>query len=260
MNIERFINFIISVQHDFSKIHYDSIDSTNEEAKRLIQKEQIKNSAILIADTQTQGKTTKANKTWYSPIGNLYMTYVYKVNDLNHLTKISSVVSVAILKTIQYFSISYDLKTINVKIKWPNDILINDKKLSGILIEIEKFKGETFAIIGTGINILKTPTLNSGNMATSLLDEGFYLSVNKFIKIYTRILKKLLNNLNDKTFVEIRNTILKHSYKIGENIKILMQDGKKISGKFVHIDKRGALILETKEGNMLQIISGSIID
>ena len=69
----------------------------------------------------------------------------------------------------------------------------------------------------------------------------------------------MLNKLDDQSFLEIRKTILQYSYKIGENIKIMTSDGKKLSGKFAHIDKRGALILETKKGDMIQVMSGSII-
>lgn len=258
--INNFLKIIKSVCCENSILHYDSIDSTNEEAKRLIQDKKVKDSLIIIADTQTSGRTTKVDKVWNSPVGNLYMTYIYKVNNANLLTKISSVVSVAILKTIQYFSISFDLKTIDVKIKWPNDILINDKKLSGILVEVEKFEKDTFAIIGTGINILKAPILNGADRnATCLLDEGLYLTVHKFAKVYSKILKSMLNNLSEKDFLEIREIILKHSYKIGENIKVITGNGKKIHGKFIRIDKRGALILETKQGDMIQIVSGSIV-
>jgi len=259
MFLKKVVNYIKSVHYDKGVIHYDSLDSTNEEAKRLIQTGSIERSAIIIADTQTSGKTTKINKIWNSPIGNLYTSYIYKIDNVNYLTKISSLVSVAILRTIQYFSVSCDLKTVDIKIKWPNDILINEKKLSGILIEVEKFKKDTFVIIGTGVNILKAPKINDGRSATSLIDEGFYLNVHKFAKIYNNILKRMLNKLDDQSFLEIRKTILQYSYKIGENIKIMTSDGKKLSGKFAHIDKRGALILETKKGDMIQVMSGSII-
>ncbi|MDR2933726.1 MAG: biotin--[acetyl-CoA-carboxylase] ligase [Rickettsiales bacterium] len=247
---------------DFSIIQYDIIDSTNEQAKRLIATGAVRDSAVIVADQQSAGRTTKFNHEWKSPTGNAYVSYVYKTDAkaLKNLTEISTVTSAAILKTIQYFAMSSDIKSINAKIKWPNDVLINEKKLSGVLIETEKVAGENFVIIGAGINVLNAPELSSGRMATCLKDEGIYVQPQRFARVYARFLRKLLQKLTDGKFEGIRDFVLSQSYRIGEQITIITKDGHKISGRFAHVDKHGVMILETKTGEMERIVSGKIID
>lgn len=240
--------------------HYTVLDSTNDHAKRLINASIVKKSAVLIADVQTNGKTTKHNKVWQSQEGNLYITFIYKIqsHSLKNMTVLSSVVSAAILKTIYYFAVSQDIKLTNAYIKWPNDVFINHKKVSGVLIETEEFNNNNYVIIGSGINILLTPILNDGKFATSLFDEGIIVSPEKFAKVYIRYLKELLElSLNDK-YEYVRDYVVKHSYKINEYITIKTKDNTRISGKFVHIDKKGAMILETKEGELKRIVSGRL--
>ena len=123
---------------------YDEIDSTNDEAKRI---EGIKDFHIFITEKQTKGRGRHGKK-WSSPnSGNIYMTISTSQNtsQMNPVSLISGLIcKKAIYKLIRNPSIM---------LKWPNDILFNDKKIGGILVETEINKENIKTIIGIGINL-----------------------------------------------------------------------------------------------------------
>ena len=126
------------------KFTYKKVMSTNDVAIRKIRSgiEQ----GIIITNEQKKGRGRFGNK-WISLKGNLFTTIFYKVNSNYNLKKITQKNCLLIFKT---------LKTVikkNISIKYPNDILINSKKICGILQEIIKYNNKYFIIVGIGINI-----------------------------------------------------------------------------------------------------------
>ena len=104
---------------------YQELTSTNDELKLMTD---FSDNVVIVAQSQTKGRGRRAN-IWNSPLGNLYFSYNQEL-ELKDLSKIVYITSLSLAKTIQ--EISPDL---DIKIKWPNDIMINNSKVSGILIE-----------------------------------------------------------------------------------------------------------------------------
>ena len=129
---------------DRLNIHiFDEIDSTNDEAKRI---NLTKDFHIIISEQQHKGRG-RLGKNWSSPdLGNIYMT-ICTEKDLSYMP-LSLVIGVICKKGIEKLTNNNE-----IKLKWPNDILHNNKKVGGILIEKEIFKGSTRTIIGIGINL-----------------------------------------------------------------------------------------------------------
>ena len=120
----------------------DTVNSTNTFAK---DKKLLKNFLIVISEEQTAGRG-RQGKQWYSPdSGNIYMTIKFK--DKND-APLSLIIGLLISESMDYVS----GKKINAGLKWPNDLLINNKKICGILIESEIVNDEIEFIIGIGIN------------------------------------------------------------------------------------------------------------
>ncbi len=112
-------------------IFHEVIDSTNLEAKRLIENDKINKATWIIANRQTSGKGRNNNK-WVSEVGNFYGSYVLPINLVHRkIPFISCITSLSVYDAIKNFLPNNAL----LKIKWPNDILYNDAKLAGILIE-----------------------------------------------------------------------------------------------------------------------------
>ncbi|MBR1544433.1 MAG: biotin--[Alphaproteobacteria bacterium] len=218
---------------DFEFIHFESIDSTNNYAKTLC-KSGVKNK-VIIADTQTNGRTTK-KQGWISPKGNLYFSILLPLDDEKILPEYSFISALAIVESINELnSISENV----VKIKWPNDVLLNKQKLCGILIE----KEDDCVIIGIGVNIIYSPAPELTRYpTTNLLKNGINVDVKTLAEL---ILKNLVSNINirlEKGFDEIISKIVPYMYKFNDTIYISVNN-QTLVGKFYGIDKSGALLL-----------------
>ena len=127
-------------------IHFDDIDSTNIKAKELAQKN-IEDGSIIIAEKQTLG-SGRFNRKWVSPNGGLWFTLVLRPTiPPTEAPKITQIAAASIYKTLMDFNI-------NTTIKWPNDILLNNKKLCGILAEMKcDMDSVHYLTLGIGMNI-----------------------------------------------------------------------------------------------------------
>ena len=165
------------------KFTYKKVMSTNDVAIRKIRSgiEQ----GIIITNEQKKGRGRFGNK-WISLKGNLFTTIFYKVNSNYNLKKITQKNCLLIFKT---------LKTVikkNISIKYPYDILINSKKICGILQEIIKYNNKHFIIVGIGINIVGSPKINK--YQTTYLNKHLNRNVSKY-KIFFKIKKIFENNI-----------------------------------------------------------------
>lgn len=175
-------------------IKLNAIDSTNSYLRRLSNEEYLEDYTIVTAEYQTQGKG-QMGTVWSSESSRNLIFSVFKDTtkfQLEHPFLISMVTSLAVIKALQSFSIS------RLSIKWPNDILSEDKKICGILIEnVIKQQSLGNTIIGVGLNVNQTEFINlpkasslkliTGNVYD--LEEVLY-EVIKSLKYYFGILKK----------------------------------------------------------------------
>jgi len=141
------------------KYLYKKVESTNNVALRLIK--QGNQRGIILSDQQTKGKGQRKNK-WISIKGNLFLSVFFEISKKISLSKIINL-NLKIIKKIIY-------KKINslILIKKPNDILINKKKVCGILQETIFREGRKYLIVGIGINVSNSPQIN--NYPTTFLN------------------------------------------------------------------------------------------
>ena len=136
------------------KFNFTTIKSTNDIAIRVIRNSNIK-SGIVIAEKQINGRGQYGKK-WISYKGNLFVSIFFSINkiklSLKNLTKVNCLL---VKKIISEF---YKGK---ILIKSPNDLMINKKKIAGILQETISRSDETFIIIGIGINLIKSPKIKT---------------------------------------------------------------------------------------------------
>ena len=132
------------------KFYYKKIKSTNNIALMHINKGYEK--GIILAEFQTKGKGQKGNK-WISFSGNLFMSVFFVIGNKISLNKITKINCLIVQKCLQKFT---DFKVV---VKKPNDILINQQKISGILQETIFKNKKKFLIVGIGINVNKRPKI-----------------------------------------------------------------------------------------------------
>ena len=172
------------------KFEFKKVLSTNKTAIRIIKQTKL-NNGMIISDIQTKGKGQYGKK-WISYKGNFFVSIFFKFNriklSLNQMTKINCLL---VKKLLSFYCKK------KIKIKLPNDLLIDQKKISGILQEIYEKNNTTYMIIGIGINLIKNPIIK--DYPTTNLSYFTKLKINrnklvtKLKNIYENFLPKLYN-------------------------------------------------------------------
>lgn len=146
-------------------LHFEETDSTNARARELAD-QGAPEGTLVVAERQTQGRGRKG-RIWFSPPGaGIYASLILRPSIPPHeATRITFVTAVAAAEALLH------LTDLNVRIKWPNDILVNGKKVAGILTEISTERGAVdYAVVGLGMNV-NTPGFpdDISERATSIL-------------------------------------------------------------------------------------------
>ena len=167
----------------FKKFFYKKVNSTNDLAIKKIKVGIVK--GIIIADYQKKGRGQQGKK-WLSFKGNIFMTIFFKIKENINLKKIT-ILNCKIIKKVLF---QYIKKTITIKP--PNDLLVDKKKICGILQEIKFNQKHKFIIIGIGINLIKNPIIKNYPTTNILKETG--LKVRRF-SLIKKIEKNYIKNL-----------------------------------------------------------------
>ena len=148
----------------FEIFKFDRATSTNDVAIGLIKNKQKKVGCVYV-DIQTKGRGTHGRE-WVSQKGNLFASIFFSLEkNYPPFNEFSIINPIIISDVIKHFCNK------NIKLKFPNDIFVNGKKICGILQEVITSKDKNFLIIGIGINIVSNPNINKDYKATNLLLE-----------------------------------------------------------------------------------------
>jgi len=216
------------------------VDSTNEYIKQML--EASPEGTVVLADVQTAGRG-RMGRNWYSPEGGLWMSVLLDHCD-NCLMPIAA--GVAICEAFR----TYDIR---LNIKWPNDILLNRKKVAGILIEIVNGR----AILGMGIN------LNVTHFPDELKERASSIFMETKKHLNTQTLYEHLRLATDKYYSllkedKIDDLLVKwreHTIMLGQDVRIELPE-RVIVGKVLDIDRQGALIVMRADYSVEHIIAG----
>ena len=152
------------------KYKFNFVTSTNDKALSIIKKKK-KTSGIILANNQSKGRG-RYGKRWISYKGNLFMSVFFNLDKFKLTTNRLSKLNLAIIKKVLK---KYCKK--KIQIKYPNDILIEKKKICGILQETLTLKKSNFLIVGIGINLVKNPKINE--YPTTCLTKSTDYSINR---------------------------------------------------------------------------------
>ena len=235
-------------------IYYEKITSTNDIAKEILKKVNSQmNNFLVLSNCQTNGRG-KGDAYYFSPaeVG-IYMSLVL-IKPTYDLRLISIVTSLAISNTLSTFVDA------SVKIKWPNDIILNHKKICGILTELSaEMERVNYIVMGIGINVktLEFPE-EIKEKATSLYKEGYKLSrvdiVRQFCIEFEKLYKAYILDGNKDSTLEICK---KYSAIIGNHV-YLIKNNKKELVECIDINENGNLIIKENNGEIKEILSGEV--
>jgi BirA family transcriptional regulator, biotin operon repressor / biotin---[acetyl-CoA-carboxylase] ligase len=217
----------------------DSVGSTNQEAMRLA-RDGDPGGLWLVAREQLQGRGRRG-RTWSSPPGNLYASLMLiDAAPSEHLPELGFVAGLALLEALRTF-FGNDPR---LRIKWPNDILFDGAKLSGILLESSLLpSGRTACVAGFGVNCRSHPA-RLPYPATDLAAIGAACDAPEDVlpRLSDAMEEMLQVWASGSGFAEIRSRWLKSALGIGQPIRVALGTTT-LSGVFETIDSRGRLIL-----------------
>lgn len=233
-------------------VFLESIDSTNDHAKKIASK--APDGTLVLADEQTKGKG-RMDRAWSSQKGEgVWMSLVLKPNIAPHRASVITLIAgAAVARALERFGA-------DAKIKWPNDILLEGKKLCGILTEMSaQMERIDYIVLGIGINVstMEFPD-ELKDIATSLKSEGHLLErmdiiiavLEEFERMYSAYVKT-----GDAS--EAIGICREKSSLIGRDIYVISWSGK-VPAKALDISGEGDLVVEYEDGSVERVISGEV--
>lgn len=231
---------------DFIHHPFDVLGSTNDEAKARARIGALAGTFIT-AQQQTAGRG-RQGRNWVSPVGNLFASLIVRPSlDMSRYGELAFVTALALGETFGSFVPNWQLK-------WPNDVLIDGAKISGLLLESEP----GWVVIGMGANIMHAPDV-PGRRTTSLHQLGRGdVTVPLFIQHLQPSLSKWLTIWENEGFAPIRAAWLDHAYGIGQPVRVQLADQSVCAGTFNGIDKDGALLLSEPGQPHQRVLAGDV--
>jgi len=231
---------------------HDRLDSTNTYAYRSAE-EGLKEGSVIVAESQTRGKG-RLGRHWVSPkrVG-IYLSCVLRPRILpQEVSKITLAVAVAAAKAIRQNS---GLETL---IRWPNDILVNKKKVCGILTEMKAEQDKVdFVVVGIGVNV-NTSKKDLPPEASSLKAElGRKVSRIALARELLQQLDHWYLTLTEDGFEPIIEEWHNYSGALGSRVKVICYN-RELEGQVQDVDKDGALIVRLDNGLQERILAGDV--
>lgn len=247
----------LAVPAGYELNRHSEIDSTNEEAKRLAASG-VPGPVWIVADTQTAGRGRRG-RAWTSPVGNLMCTLLLRPGcGPAEAGELSFVAGLALHDAASL--LLPDEVAAKVSLKWPNDLLIDGKKASGILLESESTGGAevSWLAIGIGLNLVHFPE-DTPYPATSLQAEsGAACSVESALTALAAAFDRWYATWQQPGgFAAIREAWLKRARGIRQEITVRLSDDT-LEGVFENLSEDGALQLRLPSGELREVAAGDV--
>jgi BirA family biotin operon repressor/biotin-[acetyl-CoA-carboxylase] ligase len=235
------------------------VDSTNETASALSATRGIASASVIIADAQEKGRG-RLGRRWVSPAGlNIYMSIVMKPEirpeDATLFTVIGAVASAGAVRKES---------GLDIRIKWPNDLMVSGKKLGGILTEVKSDPDRiNLAIVGIGINVNMEEAAFPGEIwpiATSMrLETGRHHQRSGIIAGILKEFEHWYNTLLQQGRAPLLDEWRRFSSTIGRNVRVTV-GRETMTGEAEEIDDEGMLILRLPSGLRKRISAGDLTE
>jgi BirA family biotin operon repressor/biotin-[acetyl-CoA-carboxylase] ligase len=227
-------------------VYYPELPSTMDVAKDLARKD-CPHFTTVVAGRQTSGRG-RLQREWFSEEGGLYFTMVLR-------PELPPVLSfrVNFLASLTLAGILHEVFGIDARVKWPNDILVDERKISGMLSELEAEADRVaFINIGVGINVNNDPPMTQS--PTTSLKKLLGRTVSK-IDLLGRYLATLENRMRTTAFDGIIAEWKQYTVTLNRDVRVVTAH-EVVEGKAVDVDDSGALILQGADGSLKKILYG----
>jgi BirA family biotin operon repressor/biotin-[acetyl-CoA-carboxylase] ligase len=237
-------------------IYLHEIGSTNDLAKELANYG-APEGTIVIAETQTTGRG-RLNRKWFSPRGGLYFSIILKPK-----LKAKETIKLVFVAGLAVAEVLHENYGLNVETKWPNDVLVNGRKVCGILSEMNT-KGErvNYVVIGVGINanvnVKKGFPEELKTVATSIENElGRKVRLEELLKLLLEKLDILYEQFLEEGFLQVLKRWKEYASFLGKEVEV-MDEVKRLHGLALDVDDEGALVIKLEDGTVKRVFVGDV--
>lgn len=242
----------LNTKYIAQNIHYfESIDSTNIQASKISDKSS--EGTVIIADAQTDGKGRTGKKWLSKQNAGIYFSIILKPDiPLFKASFLTQVTGAVIAETLGSLNIPCE-------IKWPNDIVINHKKIAGILTEMNaEIDRINYIIVGIGININANKFDDElSKTASSIENEGYIIDKIEFLRKFFELFETCYENFKNDDNKQVLKTLREKSAVLGKEIYVIKKGEKEICFA-ENIDDNGNLVVRNQFGLNETIFTGEI--
>ena len=236
---------------------FKEVMSTNTVAK-FLSLNKVSNGCVILSEKQTKARG-RLGKPWESPLGGIWLSMVLNPQvDHSKIPMITLATGVAVVKALERIGID------NAEIKWPNDVMINGKKVCGILTEaITKFNTIENVIIGVGIDanfdVNELPEELQEGTTTLGIELGHRVDENEVIRVFLEEFEKIGRTFMQGGYESILKEWRKYSFSIGKIVEVKEPFSKPYDAYVLGISREGSLVVEKIDGTLEKVISGECI-
>ena len=236
---------------------FDTLGSTNTYLKKNHKQFTHQFPILITARHQSKGKG-RNNRTWFSTINSgLYSSFGFILKNSNHLNFVPLIAGISVIESLK------KIKSIDLGLKWPNDIMYNGKKMAGILIENVIYEKKIICIVGIGINLNHSiEDFPAGLKETAIslkMITGEKTSIKKVNTLLAEFLFFWLDKLKKDNTETIINKTTQFSQFLLEKTIAFHQNNNIINGIFKGINSNGGLILAAPDGTRTIHFTGEIL-
>jgi len=227
-------------------LYYPEVTSTMDIARDLARKS-CPDLTVVIAGRQTKGRG-RLKRRWLSDDGGLYFTMVLRPS-----IPVQLAFRVNFLASLTLACVIREMLQIDARVKWPNDILVNERKISGMLSELEAEADRVFFInIGMGINVNNDPSGAEPGATSLKMIAGREVSKKDLL---AHFLERFSDRIRNAALENVISEWKKYTVTLGRQVKIVTQR-EESEGLAVDVDENGALVLKLASGEPKKIIYG----
>jgi BirA family biotin operon repressor/biotin-[acetyl-CoA-carboxylase] ligase len=212
--------------------------------------------SVLCAEHQVQGKGRRG-RAWRSALGgSLTFSVLWRFErGIQGISGLSLAVGLAVARAVNRFSVH------PVSLKWPNDLLLDFRKLAGILVEVQgDLHGSSFAVVGVGLNVNLAPEPRDeiDQAVVDLAEMGVTAGRNQLLAACLQELDQVVGVLREHGFCALRDDWMQLDAYAGHRVSLSMPDGQTLTGQAQGIDDTGGFVLRDERGQ-LRVYSGGEI-
>lgn len=205
------------------------------------------------AFSQTSGRGTRG-RSWVDPGGNLAISLLFRPEkSIDFLAAIPFLTAVSLYETARQFSTG----EADFMLKWPNDLLLSERKMAGVLIEAGGNADRKWVVVGIGANLRQAPQIE-GRQLSALSEVAAAPDPAVFGRDLTLQMDRWIGLWEAEGFAPIREAWLERAHPVGRHLAV--QRGETyISGSFSGLDEQGRLLLALPNGETIPVVTGDIL-